>query len=196
MKQETVSGYTRESLLFCPSKVDEITLTLKELVKEEKKNTYIHLVQSLAHSRHSDIYFAVIMSLAKKFGWYLIQQPLDQKMVEKKCGWGEAGLVQSLPALLLWFQSAFLPQIPGGLSEGLESSARRQSSGMTTKYAAGPQSTLPASDTVTPDVVCCCPNNCTYYLLCELEPDLSQPRAGSKSPFKVLPNSWSLSISI
>lgn len=117
-------------------------------------------------------------------------------MVEKKCGWGEAGLVQSLPALLLWFQSAFLPQIPGGLSEGLESSARRQSSGMTTKYAAGPQSTLPASDTVTPDVVCCCPNNCTYYLLCELEPDLSQPRAGSKSPFKVLPNSWSLSISI
>lgn len=43
-------------------------------------------------------------------------------MVEKKCGWGEAGLVQSLPALLLWFQSAFLPQIPGGLSEGLESS--------------------------------------------------------------------------
>ena len=117
-------------------------------------------------------------------------------MVKNKWGWGEAGLVQSLPALLLWFQSAFLTQIPEGLSEGIESSARRQSSGMTTKYVAGPQSTLPASNTVTPDVVCCCPNNCAYDLLCELEPDLSQPRAGSKSPSKVLPNFWSLSISI
>lgn len=94
-------------------------------------------------------------------------------MVKNKWGWGEAGLVQSLPALLLWFQAAFLPQIPEGPSEGLESSARRQSSGMTTKYVPGPQSTLPASNTVTPDVVCC-PNNWAYYLLYELEPDLSQ----------------------
>ena len=116
-------------------------------------------------------------------------------MVKNKWQRGEAGLVQSLPALLLWFQSAFLPEIPEGLSEGLESSAWRQSSGMTTKYVPGPQSVLPASDTVTPDVVCCCPNNWAYYLLYELEPDLSQPTAGSKSPFKVLPNSWSLSIS-
>lgn len=48
---------------------------------------------------------------------------LRPKDGQKQMGMGEAGLVQSLPALLLWFQPAFLPQIPEGLSEGLESSA-------------------------------------------------------------------------
>lgn len=71
MNQETVSGYTYESLLSFPSKVDEITLTLKELVKEEKKKTYIHLAQSLAHSTYSltDIYFVVIINVFSQEIW-------------------------------------------------------------------------------------------------------------------------------